>query len=187
MNICVYGAASDNLKKKYIEAGEELGRLLAERGHKLVYGGGSTGMMGAVSRGAEAGKAHITCVIPKFFTDDSILKLDCDTVIRTEGMRDRKQLLEELSDAFIVTPGAAGTFDEFFEIMTLRQLDRHNKPITILNTAGYYDKMFEMIEHAIAEGALKEKCKKIFPAFDTPEQVLDYIENYTPEKLEGLR
>ena len=105
--------------------------------------------MGAVARGAHAKGGKTIGVCPSFFNVDGALFVDCSEMIYTETMRERKQLLEEMSDAFIVTPGGIGTFDEFFEIYTLRQLGVHRKPIVIYNTDGYYDSLIEMLNNAI--------------------------------------
>ena len=122
MNICVYGAASKNIDPKYTDAGYDLGLKLAKRGHGLVFGGGNGGMMGAVARGAHDGGAHIIGIAPSFFNIDGVLYPHSDEIIYTETMRQRKQKMEDMSGAFIVTPGGIGTFEEFFEILTLKQL-----------------------------------------------------------------
>ena len=95
--------------------------------------------------------------------------------------------MEDYADAFIITPGGIGTFEEFFEILTLKQLNRHDKPIVILNTRGYYDPMIKMLEHSISEGFLKAQCRVMYPVFDTPEQVLEYVENYKSTELKGMK
>ena len=105
----------------------------------LVFGGGAQGMMGAAARGVRDGGGSIIGVAPDFFDVDGVLFPDCTEFIYTKTMRERKQILEDSSDAFIITPGGFGTLDEFFEILTLKQLERHNKAIVVLNVAGYYD------------------------------------------------
>lgn len=187
MRICVYGAASNTIDEFYIKEGEKLGRLLALRGHGLVYGAGATGLMGAVSRGVEGENGDVIGVVPEFFTNEEVLNLNCTTLVRTKTMRERKQIMEDYADAFIITPGGIGTFEEFFEILTLKQLNRHDKPIVILNTRGYYDPMIKMLEHSISEGFLKAQCRVMYPAFDTPEQVLEYVENYKSTELKGMK
>lgn len=183
MNICVYGASSNAIDEKYIKAGEILGEMMANRGHNLVFGAGSGGLMGAAARGEYRGGGKIVGVVPKFFDVDGIIFPHCDELIRPDTMRERKRIMEERSDAFIVTPGGIGTFEEFFEILTLKQLMRHNKPIAVLNTGGYYDSMQSFIENAIAQGFLKEKARMLYLFADRPEDVLDYIENYKNESI----
>jgi len=187
VNICVYGASSRILDEKYILPGVELGNILAERGHTLVYGGGATGLMGAVARGVKEKGGYVTGIIPTFFTNEEVLFLGADRVIRTEGMRDRKTLLEKMSDAYIITTGGVGTYDELFEILTLKQLKRHNKAIVILNTEGFYDKMLEALEYAMGEKVINRSCERLFAVFNTPKEAVDYIEGYQPIQLEGLK
>lgn len=178
MNICVYGASSKTIDNNYVLEGEALGTLMAKRGHKLVFGGGATGLMGAAARGMDKENGYIIGISPKFFDVDGILYKNCSEIHYTETMRERKQLMEDLSDAFVVTPGGAGTFDEFFEILTLKQVGRHNKPIAILNTNGYYDHLLELIEVAIEGNFMTAENRNLYSVCRTPEETLDYIENY---------
>ena len=143
MRICVYGAASPNIDEQYITATETLGEALAKRGHNLVFGGGGNGLMGAAARGFKKGGADIIGVIPDFFRNEAIEAIYdcCDRLIEPKTMRERKQIMEDNADAFIVVPGGIGTYEEFFEILTSKQLCRHNKPIGIYNIDGYYDEM----------------------------------------------
>jgi len=177
MNICVYGAASDEIAAIFKTAGETLGEALARRGHSLIFGGGASGMMGAVARGADRGGGHIVSVAPSFFDVDGILYPQCTEYIFTDTMRERKQILEDRSDAFIVSPGGIGTFDEFFEIFTLRQLGRHKKPIAVLNTDGYYDHLIAMLQHTAALNFMDSRNFELFFESRDVDEVLDYLEN----------
>lgn len=177
MNICVYGAASGAIDKTYLDAGHELGKRLALRGHNLIFGGGDTGMMGAVARGAHAGGGHVTGVAPTFFNVPGILYPQNDVLIYTETMRLRKQKMEDLSDGFIVSPGGIGTFEEFFEMLTAKQLGQMKKPIAILNTGCYYDPMFAMMRHTAETNFMDPKNFMLFFVSDDIDKVLDYIEN----------
>lgn len=179
MNICVYGASSTTINKRYINRTEQLGREIADRGHGLVFGAGANGLMGAVARGVYEKGGNIVGVVPRFFNVDGIIFDNCNELIRTDTMRQRKQIMEDRSDAFIVTPGGIGTFEEFFEIYTLKQLGRHKKPIAILNIDGYYDSMEAMIENAVAGNFLSEESKSLYKSFDDIGELLDYIENYS--------
>ncbi|MBQ4238568.1 MAG: TIGR00730 family Rossman fold protein [Ruminococcus sp.] len=184
MNICVYGAASKNIDPKYTDAGYDLGLKLAKRGHGLVFGGGNGGMMGAVARGAHDGGAHIIGIAPSFFNIDGVLYPHSDEVIYTETMRQRKQKMEDMSGAFIVTPGGIGTFEEFFEILTLKQLARTDKPLVILNTAGYYDSMLMMMRHSIENNFLTASTMGLIFVADTPDEALDYITDYRSQEVD---
>ncbi len=151
MRICVYGASSNDIDAKYISAGEEFGRAMAKAGHGLVFGGGANGMMGAAARGVTDCSGEIIGVVPRFFDADGMLYNKCTEMIYTDTMRERKQIMEEKADAFVMLPGGIGTFDEFFEILTLKQLGRHAKPIGILNVSGYYDDILNMLKKAVSE------------------------------------
>ncbi len=175
MNICVYGASSSTIDEKYIKAGEQLGELMAKAGHTLIFGGGASGLMGAVARGMKKCGGKIIGVAPSFFNVDGILFPECDEFIYTETMRERKEKMEELSDAFLMTAGGIGTFEEFFEILTLRQLGRHKKPIAILNTDGYFNPLIDLMENAISQGFMTEANRKIYAVADAPKGVLDSL------------
>ena len=175
MKLCIYGAASNNIDKSFIEAGEALGRALAQNGHGIVFGGGANGMMGAVARGAFSAGGEIIGVAPTFFNVDGILFDGCTEFIYTETMRQRKQIMEEKSDAFIVTAGGIGTFDEFFEIYSLRQLKRHNKKIIILNTNGYYNPLVTMLESAVEQRFVSERNLDLLYVCDTVDEVISAL------------
>lgn len=176
MRICVYGASSNVIAQNYIEAGEALGLAMAKRGHSLVFGGGASGMMGATARGMTQGGGEIIGVAPRFFDVDGILYPDCTEFVFTETMRERKSIMEEKADAFIMTPGGIGTFEEFYEILTLRQLGRHSKPIAILNVDDYYRPLLQMQEQAISQNFMKPECANLCDWFDDAEALLDYLE-----------
>ena len=186
MKICVYGAASSLIDESFVKAGEELGRKMAEHGHGLVFGGGRSGMMGAPARGVYEKGGQIIGIAPKFFEENNpeVSYENCTEFIHTETMRERKKLLDELSDAFIVAPGGIGTFDEFFEILTLKQLGRHNKAIVILNIDGYYDNMLKMMEVSIAQKFITADCVELFKVVDSADKALDYIESYDPTDID---
>lgn len=177
MRICVYGASSDAIDNMFIRAGETLGERMAERGHELVFGGGAHGMMGAVARGMTKKGGRIIGVAPSFFQVDGVLYEQCDEFLYTETMRERKQLMEDRADAFIMTAGGIGTLEEFFEILTLRQLERHKKPIAVLNTDGYYDSVTEMLKTAVERRFMREANLSLFGTFNDPDALLDYLEN----------
>lgn len=177
MVICVYGASSDTIHPDFILAGEALGRAMARRGHSLVFGGGGHGLMGAVARGVKSGGGSITGVAPRFFNVDGVLFDGCTEFVYTDTMRERKAIMEERADAFLMTPGGIGTFEEFFEILTLRQLGRHNKPIGVLNTRDYFAPLHAMFEASIQEGFVKPACRALYTMEGDPEALLDYLES----------
>ena len=176
MNVCIYGASSSQIAADYITATEELGRRLAEAGHSLVYGGGGAGLMGAAARGMTAGGGRIVGVVPHFLRVDGILYEHCDEMVYTETMRQRKQVMDERADAFIVTPGGIGTYEEFFEMYTLKQLGQHAKPIIVYNIGGYYDHLLEMLRFTVAEGFMRELSLSLFTVATTPKEALAQLE-----------
>lgn len=176
MKICVYGASSNDIHEKFIEDTENLGYKMALRGHALIFGGGANGLMGAVARGATLGNGEIIGVAPTFFNVDGVLYEKCTQMIPTETMRERKQIMEDKADAFIMTPGGIGTFEEFFEILTLKQLARHAKPIAILNINGFFDSLLAFMQQAIEAGFMKKEVNDMFAVFKDADTLLDYLE-----------
>ena len=182
MRICVYGAASPTIEDYFKVQVEKMGEEMARRGHSLVFGGGGHGLMGAAATGVKKGGGHIIGVIPKFFGDEKIEAIfeHCDELIEPDTMRERKQIMEDNADAFMIVPGGIGTFEEFFEILTLKQLCRHNKPIAIYNINGYYNEMLTMIEQATVKNFIRGGCMDLFHISQNVEELFAYIE--TPAK-----
>ena len=180
MNICVYGAASNLIDKCFIDAAEQLGREMAKHGHTLVYGGGGDGVMGGVARGVSECGGTVIGIAPSFFNVDGMLFDNCTELVRTDTMRSRKELMEKRSDAFIMAPGGIGTFDEFFEMLTLKQLSRHTKAIAVYNINGYFDDLLKFISHAMDEKFIKRECEELFSVYDNPEDIIAYLESYKP-------
>lgn len=178
MRICVFGAASPTIDPDYIERVEKMGAEMAKRGHSLVFGGGANGLMGAAARGVSSGNGEVIGIIPKFFDDEEVEAIydSCTELIFTGTMRERKQMMEDSSDAFIVVPGGIGTFEEFFEILTLKQLCRHNKPIAIYNLNGYYNEMSTMIEQAMKKNFIRGNCAELYKFTEDLDELFDYIE-----------
>ena len=172
MNICVYAASGRELDNIYYEEAVRLGRLMAAEGHCLIFGGGSEGLMGACAKGVKEAGGRVIGIAPRFFDEPGVLYKDCDEFIYTDTMRERKQLMEQMADAFIMLPGGIGTFEEFFEILTLKQLGRHSKPIAILNTAAYYSPMVAMLEHTARQRFMNEKCLELYKLFELPEDAV---------------
>ncbi len=181
MNICMYGASSALIEKKYLDAAFELGRGIALRGHALYFGGGDTGVMGAAAKGAYHAGGTIVSVVPSFFNVDGVLFKHPTRIVYTETMSERKQYLESHSDAFIAAPGGIGTYDEFFECITNRQIGIHNKPVAVFNVGHYYDLIKELLEHTISERFLKEECRALCSFFEDSGTLLNFLESYVPK------
>ena len=178
MRICVYGGASVKIDPDYIRATEALGEKMAKRGHDLVFGAGGTGLMGAIAKGVSDGGGKVLGVIPRFFLDKNVEIVSdyCDEVIYTDTMRERKQIMEDSADAFIMTPGGIGTFEEFFEILTLKQLGQLNKPIVIFNHMNYYVELIDMMEHSIEKRFINDAVQTLYSVFEDADELLDFIE-----------
>ena len=175
MNICVFGASSDRLDKAYLDAAEALGALLAQGGHTLIFGGGQSGLMGACARGAHRCGGEIVGIAPRFFDEPGILYGDCTEFVYTETMAERKTAMEDRADAFIALAGGIGTFEEFFEVLTLKQLGRHAKPMALLNTAGYYDALGTMLDRAVSDGFMGADVLTLYALCRTPEEALAHV------------
>lgn len=185
MKICVFGASSRELRQEYYDAAFELGAEMARRGHELVFGGGTSGLMGAAARGmSSVGGRGIIGVAPRFFDEPGILYEGCTEMIFTETMSERKKAMEDMSEAFVTLPGGIGTFEEFFEALTLKQLGRHAKAMAVLNTLGYYDALEAMVQRAVDERFLTADGKDLYAMFTDVGELVSYVENYHAEPEE---
>ncbi|MCH5212389.1 MAG: TIGR00730 family Rossman fold protein [Oscillospiraceae bacterium] len=182
MKICVFGAASSAIDRKYVELTEKLCENMAQRGHELVFGAGAAGLMGAAARGTRKGGGKVTGVIPAFFREETIEAIyeECDELIFTETMRERKMTMEDNADAFIVVPGGIGTFEEFFEVLTLKQLGRHVKPIALYNIDGYFDNLTAFMKHCMEEKFINKSCNSLYLCCDNADELFRYIESDEP-------
>ncbi|RUW71062.1 TIGR00730 family Rossman fold protein [Mesorhizobium sp. M1E.F.Ca.ET.063.01.1.1] len=154
-SVCVYCGSSPGRDEAYVKAGHLLGRSLAKSGLRLIYGGGTKGIMGAVADGALKAGGKVTGIIPRFLinreaTETALDKLD--ELLITDNMHERKHRMFEKSDAFVALPGGIGTVEEIVEIMTWAQLGHHRKPIVFANVKGFWDPMLSLIEHMAEEG-----------------------------------
>lgn len=180
MNICVFGSSSENIDREFLDTAESLGRELAKKGNGVVFGAGKYGVMGATARGVIAENGTLIGVSPKFFLEMDVLYEDCTELIYTETMRERKGIMEDKSDAFIICAGGMGTFEEFFEVLTLKQLRRHSKPIIVYNVKGYYDPLIAMLDNAVKNGFMTEDCNLLYTVAKTEQEVFEQLENYVP-------
>lgn len=170
--IAVYCAASDQIDKLYIDEGYKLGKAIADYGASLVWGAGSTGVMGAVARGCADNNGNTIGVAPHFMKDFEPL-FNCSTLIQTEDMSERKNIMEEQADAFVIASGGSGTMDEFFQIMCLKQLKRHNKPIILLNTKGIYNGLVSWLGDLCVRRFIRENLRDLIIVAETVESVMD--------------
>jgi uncharacterized protein (TIGR00730 family) len=152
--VCVFCGASAGRSAEYVSIGRSLGAELGRRGIGLVYGAGGVGVMGAVSDGALAAGAEVIGVIPQSLFDREYGRTDLTDLRVVQTMHERKAIMHELADAFIVLPGGLGTLEEMFETATWSQLGLQHKPLVVLNIGGYYTPLAELLAHAVAEGFL---------------------------------
>lgn len=152
MNVCVFGASNNNIPAVYVDFAERFGARLAEEGLGLVFGAGRTGLMGASARGAFSKGGRIIGVIPEKLNVPGIYFEHCTERIETGTMHERKALMENMSDAFVALSGGFGTLEELLEVITLKQLNYHNKPIVIVNVNGYYDSLLAQFRRCTEEG-----------------------------------
>lgn len=186
-NICVFGSSSERLEPAYYDMAEALGAAIALAGAGMVFGGGRIGLMGGTARGAHAQGGRIIGVIPEKLHQPGVAFPGCTQLIVTSTMHERKQTMENLADGFIALPGGFGTLEELLEVITLRQLGYHNKPIVILNQNGFYDNMLEQFEVLFATGfthmAYRFAYTVAYTAEEAVMQVLQYEAVELPDKM----
>ena len=182
-SIAVYCSSSDIIHRDYFTAAQRLGKAIADNDIQLVYGGGIVGLMGEVARSVKSNGGKTLGVIPKALNLDNVVNDIDDELIITDGMRERKAIMDERADAFVGLPGGFGTFEEMFEVLTLKQLGYHKKPIVFLNIKGYYNKLLEMFEHIYAENFAKEQYRVLYHVSETVENVMEYLSDYQPPEL----
>jgi hypothetical protein len=144
-SVCVYCGSRPGLKPEFAHAAQQVGTWIGRHGGQLVYGGGKSGLMGLLADAALESGAHVVGVIPNALVEKEWAHRECTELHIVDTMHDRKRMMAERADVFLTLPGGIGTFEEFFEVWTWRQLGYHDKPIGILNVAGYYDRLFEFL------------------------------------------
>ena len=183
MNICVFGAARDDIDAAFFTLGEALGEAMGRRGHAMIFGGGAHGLMGAAARGCHRTGGRIVSVVPWFFDGPGILWKDNAELIRMDTLSQRKEIMIERADAFLVLPGGLGTFDEFFEVLTMANLGLHRKPIALLECRDYWAGAVAMIRTAVDEGFAAPGALELFAVFTEPEACLDWLERRASHDL----
>jgi len=180
MNICVYCSSSNAIADIYFKDAELLGGLIGHRGHSLINGGANVGLMETLTIAAGKAGARTMGIIPERMLDRNLVSNHSHEVEITSGMMERKARMRELSDAFIALPGGFGTLEEILEVVTLKQLDYHRKPIVFINTGNFFNYLFLQFEHSFAEHFAKPDYRTIYFIAQTPEEAIGYIENYQP-------
>ena len=182
--VCIYCSASNGLDKSYHKEAQKMGELLAKNGYDLVYGGSDFGLMGEVAKAVKSGGGKVLGVMPKKLHE--FVKHEggnCDVFILTEEMRERKAKMDENADAVIALAGGFGTLEEISEILDHKIIGYNTKPVIFLNTNGFYDKLFEFFEHLINENFARQSVRELYYLAQTPEDVIEYLKNYTPNQI----
>ncbi|MGR3317371.1 MAG: LOG family protein [Candidatus Anammoxibacter sp.] len=174
-HVCVFSSSSDNIDRKFFEAAEELGVLIAKNNYTLVYGGARVGLMGMLAKTVHANGGEVVGIIPGFLKDKELAYEAADEMIVTKDMRDRKTIMEERSDAFVALPGGFGTVEEILEILTLKLLKRHNKPIVLINTNNFYGHMINFFNHMVQERFAKDESREHYSVVSSATEAISYI------------
>jgi uncharacterized protein (TIGR00730 family) len=182
--ICVFSGSSPGRRPAYGEAAAALGRLLAEQGIGVVYGGAMIGLMGRVADAARAVGGEVIGVIPQSLVEFEVAHMGLEDLRIVGSMHERKALMAELSDAFIALPGGIGTLEEFFEIWTWAQLGSHAKPCALLNVDGYYDKLLGFLDHVVDEAFLRSVHRGMILVETEPVRLLEALRSYSPPVVE---
>lgn len=177
-SICVYCGSSIGNDNIYEKMAVKLGKTLAARGIRLIYGGAQIGIMGAVARACLDSGGEVTGVIPNFLDKVEITNKDVTELIQTQNMHERKTRMVEKSDGFIAMPGGFGTLEELAEVITWAQLGLIQKPIGILNVNGFYDKLLELIYHMHGAGFMKDANLKLFVHDATVDGLLEKMDHF---------
>jgi len=176
--LCIYCGSSPGSRDDYAAAALACGRTLAKRGISIVYGGGNTGMMGKVANAALEAGGEVIGVIPHHLADKELAHEHASQMIRVNSMHERKQLMADLSDGFIILPGGIGTLEELFETYTWLQLGLHSKPIGLLNVAGFFDHMLAFLDHMVADRFLKAGHRDMLLVDDDLDRLLGRMEAF---------
>jgi len=175
-SICVFCGASSGISPAYIDAADAVGKEIARRGLRLVYGGGDSGVMGALARAAYSSGAEVVGIIPRKL-NDLVADAELTELIVVEDMRERKARMHELSDAFIALPGGIGTLEEFFEAWTWRALGYHGKPVGILEVEGFWEPLRVFMDGVVQAGFLHREHLDDLVVRSDPAELLDALEN----------
>ncbi len=182
MNICVFCSSSNAIHNDYFHEARILGKLIGENSCSLINGGSNVGLMEATAQAARDAGAHVKGIIPQKIHDHDLGTTTAHDLIVTENMRERKYLLRKHSDAFIALPGGFGTLEEILEVITLKQLHYHNKPVVFINTRNFFDPLFAQFEKSFEETFAKPEYRKLYAIASNATEAISYIKNYNPDE-----
>src|SRR5580693_9468780 len=183
-SVCVFCGSNPGRRPEYLAGAADLGRTLAARGIRVVYGGAHVGLMGALADAVLAAGGEVVGVIPGLLVDAEVAHPGLSDLRVTGSMHERKALMADLSDGFVALPGGFGTLEEFCEVLTWSQLGLHAKPCGILNVLGYYSPLLAMFDHAVEERFLKPENRAFVLARESPADLLQALEEWRPVLVE---
>jgi cytokinin riboside 5'-monophosphate phosphoribohydrolase len=176
LSICVFCASASGLPAVHHQAARDLGHELGRRGHRLVYGGGNVGLMGEVARATHQAGGRVHGVIPRVLVDRELAYDPADELVVTETLRERKAEMDARADAFVALPGGFGTLEELLEVLTLRQLRLHDRPVVLVNVAGYWDPFLAMVRSMVEQGFAPSGEGRLFTVATTASEAIDMAE-----------
>ena len=179
-SICIYGASSNAVKLNFFETAHQLGKEIARRNYTLVFGGAEVGLMGAVASSVHKNGGKVIGVVPEILHEEGLSYQEADELIIVPNLRKRKAEMEKRSDAFIALPGGFGTLEEAFEMITLKQLGQHNKPIVFLNIDRFYEPLRALFEYWFRQNIVKETYRHLYYFSRSIEETFDYFDHYQP-------
>ena len=179
-SVCVFSGSNRGARPSYTTAASELGRVVAERGMRIVYGGASVGLMGEVADAALAAGGEVVGVIPQHLVDREVAHEGLTELRITASMHERKALMAELSDGFVALPGGLGTLEELAEVLTWSQLGLHRKPCGLLDVDGFYEPLLTFLDHTVTERFVSVEHRAIVQAATTPGDLLDRLASWRP-------
>lgn len=183
-NVCVFASSSNSLEQCFYDDAYKVGQLLGKNGMNIVYGGSRLGMMYACAGSVKENGGQIIGIMPERLYGLGVGNPDdCDEFILTPGMRERKAKMDEISDGVIALAGGFGTLEELSEMIVQKQLGYNKKPIVLLNTNGFYDRLASFFDKIIDEGFAKSETKELYFIAQTPEEAIDYLKSYSSKQL----
>lgn len=182
-NVCVFASSCNYLGEIYYKEAAELGKLLVLSGYNMVYGGSSLGLMWACAEQVKLNGGKIIGVMPEKLYNMGVYTDECVELTITKGMRERKAMMDELSDAVIALPGGFGTLEELAEMIVQKQLGYNKKAIILLNTNGFYDKLIEFFEIIIEQKFANKISRDLYYVAQNSTEVVEYLNNYVPQEL----
>jgi len=184
-SLCVFCSSSDALEQHYFDLATNLGKALAQHNITLVYGGAHVGVMKHLALAVQQNNGQVHGIIPRVIFEKGIAYEEADELTMVDDMAQRKQIMENEADAFVALPGGIGTLDEVFEMLALKQLGQHNKPVVFLDTNGFYNSLAPHLEKLVKEHFIKQQANALYHISHTLEDMFDYFDRYETKDLGG--